>query len=414
MEIKNWVKGSCIGRGSFGKVNLAFDASNGQIFAVKSANSIATVDSLENEIRVLKSLNSPYVVTYLGDDVRFGERNLLMEYVPGGTVADAAAKSPMEEAEVRAYARRVALALRDAHAAGVVHCDVKARNVLAGANPDSAKLADFGSATRVVDGARAGGLRGTPLWMAPEVVRGEAPLPASDVWSLGCTVIEMATGGKAPWEVSMVEIGYGEGLPTVSAALSDVGKDFIEKCLRREGRERWTCEMLLEHPFLAVDLMVRGRWSPRTVIEAIFDDDDDEDEDGTELSSGSEWARDRIVELVGDGGVVWESEGWEVVRWGGEGDPIGNCLSGCCFCCGCECCCWEEEGMSGLEHEQVENGMVVRDLRVLSISEDLFVYHFFVLSCWIMLLPVWIMIWLFGHRLGTDFLKTVCSGFGFF
>ena len=81
---------------------------------------------------------------------------------------------------------------------------------------------------------------GTPLWMAPEVVAGEATSPASDVWSLGCTVIEMVTG-KPPWKVTdhedaggvLLRIALGDQVPEFPAELSKCGRDFLDKCLRR-------------------------------------------------------------------------------------------------------------------------------------------------------------------------------------
>ncbi|URD85774.1 Protein tyrosine kinase [Musa troglodytarum] len=93
--------------------------------------------------------------------------------------------------------------------------------------------------------------------MAPEVARGERPRPESDVWSLGCTVIEMATGAQ-PWPdwrpkdaaESMFRIDYGNELPEFPPLLFEVARDFLDKCLRRDASDRWTAEQLLQHPFL--------------------------------------------------------------------------------------------------------------------------------------------------------------------
>ncbi|CAL9061757.1 unnamed protein product [Musa banksii] len=356
-DSRSWVRGRVIGSGSFGTVSLALDESSGEVFAVKSvplhSSNPAPTLALDNEIRLLKSLRSPYVVEYLGDDTsreaRAGAcRNLHMEYMPCGTAADleTARKKKgnclMDELEVRAYVRCVACALRYLHdVAGVVHCDVKGRNVLLGRAPGVAKLADFGAAVRISDGGERNRVRGTPLWMAPEVARGERPRPASDVWSLGCTVIEMATGAQ-PWpdyapkdaEAAMFFVGYGDKLPEFPPWLSELGRDFLDKCLRRNATERWTAEQLLRHPFLAeADIE-----TPRGVLEwanSEFRDDADDcsrENYSTDYRSVADsidlmaCGGERVRELASSVGIIgWDSDGWEEVRsaeelnWAGDG-----------------------------------------------------------------------------------------------
>ncbi|RRT82496.1 hypothetical protein B296_00007157 [Ensete ventricosum] len=351
-DVRSWVKGSAIGTGAFGAVNLAWDESTGHAFAVKSvslsSSPVASVQSLEREIQILRSLRSPYVVAYLGDDTsqepRAGPcRNLHLEYMPGGTVAESAAAAKakgrsLDEVQVRAYARCVARALRYLHdVAGVVHCDVKGRNVLLGRDRRVAKLADFGAAVRIADGSRGGDgrgwVRGTPLWMAPEVARGERPTPSSDVWSLGCTVIEMVTGAP-PWPDmrtndaagAMLRIGYGGETPEFPARLSNIGQDFLARCFRRDASERWTAEQLLRHPFLAKEGVITGP-SPRGVLDwanTEFHDDDDDDSIKERCTVSSSYdhqaeemmdcARGRVRELASDRGAFrWCSDGWELI-----------------------------------------------------------------------------------------------------
>jgi serine/threonine protein kinase len=82
--------------------------------------------------------------------------------------------------------------------------------------------------------------------MAPEVARGGVPTPASDVWSLGCTVVELL-GGKRPWsELSsalevgelFLRVGFGGKRPELSAHMLDPCHDFVDMCLRRDVGER--------------------------------------------------------------------------------------------------------------------------------------------------------------------------------
>ncbi|XP_057953662.1 mitogen-activated protein kinase kinase kinase 18-like [Malania oleifera] len=343
MEMKKerpaWTRGKCIGRGSFGTVSLAVDKSDGRVFAVKSVDrrSSAALSALENEIRILRSVKSPYVVEYLGDDVTresptVSFRNLHLEYLPGGTVADLAAGKldDVDERLVRSYTSCVVSALRYLHSEGVVHCDVKGRNILVGAAAGVAKLADFGSAVEI-GGDRGDKIvpRGSPLWMAPEVIRGEFQGPESDVWSLGCTVIEMVSGAPA-WEDrgadTLRRIGFSDDLPVFPSRLSELGRDFVEKCLLKDPRQRWSCDRLLQHPFLTPPAANSiDDSSPRCVLDwfsSDFSEDDDE-----EACSSRNWdsqsncekhgapASDRIRELASSRGPNWAAEGWEAVRY---------------------------------------------------------------------------------------------------
>uniref|UniRef100_A0A0D3ESX2 Protein kinase domain-containing protein n=1 Tax=Oryza barthii TaxID=65489 RepID=A0A0D3ESX2_9ORYZ len=162
---------------------------------------------------------------------------------------------------------------------------------------------------------------GTPAFMAPEVARGEEQEPAADVWALGCTVIEMATG-RAPWSdmediLSAVRrIGYTDAVPEVPEWLSAEAKDFLARCFARNPRERWTSSQLLEHPFLAsAGCSVKTgeaapQWvSPKSTLDAAFWESDTDDEEDDMPASPAE----RIKALACPCSALpdWDSdEGW--------------------------------------------------------------------------------------------------------
>ncbi|KAE8688782.1 pyruvate decarboxylase 2-like [Hibiscus syriacus] len=345
----SWTRGKCLGKGSFGTVTLATNESDGALFAVKSVD-LATclptqLESLDNEIRILRSLSSPYVVEYLGDDVTTSEsqtttyRNLHMEYLPGGTVADEAiVKSRLADVEekiLRWHTRCLVSALNYLHSEGIVHCDVKGKNVLVGHDSASVKLADFGSATTEIKNESSSDRyrsiispRGSPLWMAPEVIRGDYQGPESDVWSLGCTVIEMVTG-KPAWKDqgfnSLNRIANSDELPEIPTQLSEVGKDFVDKCLRRDQNQRWSSNQLLQHPFVAsasAPNMIGGS-SPRRVLD--FSSSDFEEDENTENSEAS--ARERMGKLATEARAIWELDGWVTIR-GYSPESCVNCDEG--------------------------------------------------------------------------------------
>lgn len=341
----SWTRSNCVvGKGSFGTVTVGIRNSDGRVFAVKSVEQSVgfrrQIECLENEIRILRSLNSPYVVGFLGDDVSdetptTSLRNLHMEYLPGGTVAD----DPIgtgDEMVLRARTRCIVSALGYVHSKGIVHCDVKGRNVLIGLNPSFVKLADFGSAIEIGDGDGDGDTcrcsvapRGSPLWMAPEVVRGEYQGPESDVWSVGCTVIEMVTG-KPAWEDfgadTLSRIGFSDDLPEFPTRLSGLGRDFLRKCLVRDPKKRWSCDRLLQHPFLATvaaSPQIAIENSPRCVLDWINADFDDNEDEEIPFSGETSSAGNRESEISGKCRIGklstsewpnWESDGWSSAR----------------------------------------------------------------------------------------------------
>ncbi|XP_004972118.1 mitogen-activated protein kinase kinase kinase 18 [Setaria italica] len=312
----NWRRLHTLGRGASGAVvSLAADGASGELFAVKSAAAAHAAAALRRERGVLAGLSSPHVVRCVGGaEGADGSYQLFLEYAPGGSLADEVARNggSLGERAVRAYAADVARGLAYLHARSVVHGDVKARNVVIGAD-GRAKLADFGSA-RAPGSARAIG--GTPAFMAPEVARGEEQGPAADVWALGCTVIEMATG-RAPWSdmddvlAALHRIGYTDAVPEVPSWLSAEAKDFLACCFARDAADRWTAAELLEHPFVAfAGADEKARWvSPKSTLDAAFWESESDDE----ADEMPEDAAERIKSLACSASAFpdWDcEEGW--------------------------------------------------------------------------------------------------------
>lgn len=251
----DWSRGQTIGRGSSATVSIATSALSGHVFAVKSAE-LSQSKALQQEQRILSSLSSPHVVSYIGQDVTIENDksmyNLFLEYMPCGTLNDVVSRSggQLNECLIGYYTRETVRGLEYLHSLGLVHCDIKGRNILVGQK--GPKIADFGCA-RGANSTQP--IAGTPVFMAPEAARGEHQGFPSDIWSLGCTIIEMATGGS-PWPNAgdpieiLYRIAHSSELPEFPGFLSEEAKDFLGKCLRRNPEERWTASQLLKHPFL--------------------------------------------------------------------------------------------------------------------------------------------------------------------
>jgi serine/threonine protein kinase len=144
------------------------------------------------------------------------------------------------------------------HSKKTIHRDIKGANLLVDVH-GVVKLADFGMAKHLTGLSYALSLKGSPYWMAPEVMqavmqKNSSPVLALavDIWSLGCTVIEMFTG-KPPWgelEGPQAMFKVLNKSPPIPETLSSEGKDFLHLCFQRNPAERPSAAMLLEHPFV--------------------------------------------------------------------------------------------------------------------------------------------------------------------
>ncbi|XP_076919279.1 mitogen-activated protein kinase kinase kinase 17-like [Bidens hawaiensis] len=254
-----WTRGHVLGRGSTATVTSATSTS-GDLFAVKSVD-FRHAETLKKEQYFLSILKSPYVISYKGCDTTRENNNLVynmfIEHMSRGSVTDVVNRRSgkgLDEFEIARYTRDIVKGLEYIHDNGIVHCDIKGRNILI--DEFGVKIGDFGCAKRVDDVAP---VRGTPMFMAPEVARGEEQGCPADIWALGCTVVEMATGESpwpevnddSPWSV-FYKIGFSDESPKIPDGLSEKAKGFLKKCLVRDPGRRWTARELLEHPFLEI------------------------------------------------------------------------------------------------------------------------------------------------------------------
>ncbi|KAK4366718.1 hypothetical protein RND71_014598 [Anisodus tanguticus] len=261
-----WTRGHTIGHGSSAAVSAAKSRWSDEVFAVKTVE-LSKSQLLQKEQKIMSQLSSPYIVSYKGYDVtKESEKlvfNLMMEYMSDGTISDEIRKQGgrINEPLIGYYTKHILEGLEYLHSRGIAHSDIKGQNILLGKT--GAKIADFGCARWIDPDERDGGaaaatiepIGGTPMFMAPEVARGEEQGCPADIWALGCTIIEMATGGS-PWTnvknpaSLLYRIAFSEQSPKIPKFLSLEANDFLKKCLKRDARERWTANELLKHPFL--------------------------------------------------------------------------------------------------------------------------------------------------------------------
>ncbi|CAH8281025.1 unnamed protein product [Arabidopsis lyrata] len=342
-----WIRGETIGYGTFSTVSLATPSNNDSgelppLMAVKSADSYGAA-SLENEKSVLDKLGDDCneIVRCFGEDrtVENGEEmhNLFLEYASRGSLESYLKKLAGEglpESTVRRHTGSVLRGLRHIHANGFAHCDLKLGNIL-WFGDGAVKIADFGLAKRIgeVTAINEGvQIRGTPLYMAPESVNDNEYGSEGDVWALGCAVVEMFSG-KTAWSLKegsnfmslLIRIGVGDELPMIPEELSEQGKDFLSKCFVKDPKKRWTAEMLLHHPFVAVDLDYDGLVEEEDFVVKLKTEEVStsprcpfEFPDWVSVSSGSQMIdspEERVTSLVTDLIPDWSvTNSWVTVR----------------------------------------------------------------------------------------------------
>lgn len=276
--------GNCIGRGQFGSVYRALNLNSGQMVAVKriklEGKSEEDVTQLMNEVDLLKSLAHPSVVKYEGLVRGPDVVSIILEYVENGSLLHTLkAFGNFPEKLVASYVVKILEGLNYLHDMKVVHCDLKAANILTTKN-GNVKLSDFGVSLnlKAMEKIKNDAI-GTPNWsewlwlacidpmvtltdiphfslfisVAPEVIELKGASTAADIWSLACTIIELLTG-KPPYgdmlAMSAMFRIVEDDCPPIPEKCSDELRDFLVQCFNKDPALRPSAEMLFEHEWL--------------------------------------------------------------------------------------------------------------------------------------------------------------------
>ncbi|KAI0308046.1 kinase [Multifurca ochricompacta] len=298
-----WQQGRFIGAGAFGSVYTAVNLDSGSLMAVKEvkfqelAGSPSLYQQIREELRVMEMLRHPNIVEYYGIEVHRDKVYIFEEFCQGGSLAALLELGRIEDEHIiQIYTMQMLEGLAYLHSKGIVHRDIKPDNILLD-HLGVIKFVDFGAAKilaknhrtmmrsrRPAEGAFDGGLgigmssslTGTPMYMSPEVIKNDTRgrHGAMDIWSMGCVVLEFATG-KKPWShldnewcvqhdnippvkthgsdrTIMYHIGVATQHPPLPEPdqLSELGINFIKECLTVDPTRRPSAFELMDHSWM--------------------------------------------------------------------------------------------------------------------------------------------------------------------
>jgi serine/threonine protein kinase len=269
VQKNRWKRGDMIGAGSYGRVFMGLNMDTGGLIAIKelvfSPDNVNEVAAMQQEINLMRSLDHPNIVKYLGTEM--GDTNNMLyiftEWVPGGSLQSLLKKfGKFDDAVTRKYTFQILQGLQFLHLNRVVHRDIKGANILID-DKGTVKLADFG-ASKQLSGTMATmqednmSLRGTPYFMAPEVITQTGHGRKADVWSVGCTVLQMCTG-LPPWKTMkfgsisalMYHVANTNDPPPMPEDISDAMRSSLYLCFQRQPTQRPSVDELIQHSFVS-------------------------------------------------------------------------------------------------------------------------------------------------------------------
>jgi len=265
IKLDGYIVGDMVGRGTQGTVYKAYTKSEPKrAVAIKSIHknklSKKGKDNIITEIGLLKKLKHRFIVELI--DFHWDDKfiYIVMEFCGGGDLSRVIKlKRCLPEVQCQRFLQQLTSALRFLREHNVSHMDLKPGNLIVkGSNPPILKMADFGFAQHLEADTMDKGLKGSPLYMAPEIFLKDQYDAKADLWSIGVILYE-ALFGKAPWSSDTLEeliSKIKEDTPIIipsSRKVSSECRDLLSRCLVRSPEKRIEFSDFFDHPFLDLE-----------------------------------------------------------------------------------------------------------------------------------------------------------------
>ncbi|XP_029304048.1 serine/threonine-protein kinase 36 isoform X2 [Cottoperca gobio] len=263
-----------VGEGSFGRVYKGRKIFTGQVVALKFMPKVGRSEkelrSLKREIEIMRGLQHPNIVQLFDNFETETEVVVVTEYAEGQLFQILEDDGNLPESQVREIACQLVSALYYLHSHRILHRDMKPQNILLNKS-GVVKLCDFGFARAMsVSTLVLTSIKGTPLYMSPELVEEKPYDHTADLWSLGCILYELHTGAPPFYTNSIFHLVHLIMRDPVKwpDTMSDTCTSFLKGLLTKDPQKRLSWPDLLHHPFVADDVLVlsdTGVFSPLTV-----------------------------------------------------------------------------------------------------------------------------------------------------
>eukprot|EP01127_Copromyxa_protea_P005796 TRINITY_DN15652_c0_g1_i1.p1 TRINITY_DN15652_c0_g1~~TRINITY_DN15652_c0_g1_i1.p1 ORF type:complete len:477 (-),score=75.13 TRINITY_DN15652_c0_g1_i1:56-1486(-) len=242
-----------VGKGMYGIVHRALNSTNNHVVAIKEIDlqmiETGKLDGVMKEAQLLSKLDHANIVR-IYDSLRDQNKiYFVLEYIDCGSLAKLLRTIGTFPVSIIAHLLRQTLeGLAYLHEKNVIHRDIKSDNLLI-CSEGIVKLADFGTAKE--DVGKTLTVIGTPYWMAPEIIEVSGARPTSDIWSLGCTIIEMLTCHPPYYELTSMQALFSivdDVHPPMPSGLSpELSHFLLQCCFVKNPEKRATSRQLLEH-----------------------------------------------------------------------------------------------------------------------------------------------------------------------
>jgi len=248
-----------IGKGSYAQVWQGHVSDSNEPVAVKviSRNTVNETSQLRQEVAVLKKIHHDNIVKFIDLKKSSGHFYLILEYCSGGDLARfILARGKVSETVAHRFLHHISAGLLVIHKLNFIHRDLKPQNILLSEDSDQAilKIADFGFARPLQPFDMAATICGSPLYMAPEILRHERYDGRADLWSVGAIIFELISGknaftGSNPLQLlANIERAPGVIFPADLEISSELN-ELLSEVLVKNPNDRISCSRFFAHPY---------------------------------------------------------------------------------------------------------------------------------------------------------------------